>query len=180
VTTTAVEPIVGPIRGFRWWRVTGSSLASPWRGDLRWAPDDNKASCLGRRWLHRWKQSDVPHERGVPESGCSCGFYGLLDPPDRRWDGPSSWPLSVSLSGGPISLVFGVIAGSGRVLLAQHGWRAERARVDALFVPRSRTPSNQLLEVVEAYGTPLYRDLDELYEERGPDPLTVDLAGLPA
>jgi hypothetical protein len=171
-----VEPVVGEVRGYRWWRLTGSWLTSPWRGDIRWGRNDNVASCLGRRWLLRWKPHGVPHERGIPETDCSCGFYAMLQAPVEGVDGPGCWPLNPSLSGGPIALVFGVVRGCGRVVLGQYGWRAERAQVDALYVPVARTPTDGLVAVAQFYGAPIYRDLDAMCEERGPDDWTMDLA----
>jgi hypothetical protein len=100
----------------------------------------------------------------------------MLQAPAEGVDGPGCWPLNPSLSGGPIALVFGVVRGSGRVVLGQYGWRAERARVDALFVPPSRTPFDLLRTAAESYGAPIYRDLGALCEERGPDAWTMDLA----
>jgi hypothetical protein len=171
-----VEPVVGEVRGYRWWRSTGGSLTSPWRGDVRWGRDDNLASCLGRRWLLRWKPHGVPHDRGIPETDCSCGFYAMDQAPVVGLDGPGCWPLNPSLSGGPISLVFGVVRGSGRVILGQQGWRAERARVDALYVPVPRTPADGLVAASEWYEAPIYRDLGAMCDERGPDAWTMDLA----
>ena len=168
--------VVGAIRGFRWWRLSGSWLISPWRGDVRWTREDNLASCLGRRLLLRWKQHGLPHERGIPEADCSCGFYAMLQAPIDGWNVPGSWPLNPSLSGGPISLVFGVCQGFGRVILGEYGWRAQHARVDALYVPASRTPTDLVRGASEAYDAPIYRDLDSLRAERGPDDWTMDLA----
>ena len=177
---SVAEPIVGAVRGFRWWRLTGTWLTSPWRGDVRWTREDNVASCLGRRWLLRWKQHGVPHDRGVPEPECSCGFYAMLQAPAEGVESPGCWPLNPSLSAGPIALVFGVVKGSGRVILGEYGWRSEHAKVDALYVPPARTPSDLLLDVAETYGADIYRDLPAMCEERGPDSLTMDLARLSA
>jgi hypothetical protein len=174
------EPIVGAVRGFRWWRINGSWLISPWRGDVRWARDDNVASCLGRRWFLRWKEHGGHHERGVPDPECSCGFYAMLRTPSDGIDPPGCWPLNPSLSGGPVSLVFGAVRGSGRVILGEYGWRAEHAQVDALYVPLSRTTSGAIEIVAESYRAPIYRDLPTLCDERGPDTLTMDLAQLPS
>jgi hypothetical protein len=170
------EPVVGAVRGFRWWRLTGSWLTSPWRGDVRWGRNDNVATCLGRRWLLRWKPHGVPHDRGVPETECSCGFYAMLRAPGDGVDAPGCWPLNPALSGGPIALVFGVVRGAGRVVVGQYGWRAERACIDALYVPPSRTPADPLTAAAASYGVPIYRDLGSLCSERGPDDWTIDLA----
>jgi len=173
------EPLIGAIGGFRWWRVSGRWLTSPWRGDVRWERDGNAASCLGRRWLLRWRPHGVLHARGIPESGCSCGFYAMLQAPTDAVEMQSAWPLNPSLSGGPISLVFGAVRGTGRVVLGEYGWRAERARVDALYLPPSRGASERFETVAETYGVPIYRDLGELAREHGPDAWTRELARLP-
>jgi hypothetical protein len=175
----SAEPLVGAIRGFRWWRLSGSWLTSPWRGEFRWARDGNAASCLGRRLLLRWRPHGVPHGRGIPESACSCGFYAMLQAPIDGVEAPVTWPLNPSLSGGPISLVFGAVRGTGRVILGEYGWRAERARVDALYLPPWRHPSEPFQTVADAYDVPIYQDLRTLSEERGPDAWTRDLARLP-
>ncbi len=72
--------------------------------------------------------------------------------------------------------MFGVVRGSGRVILGQYGWRAEHARVDALYVPQTRALSGPLASTAAAYGAPIYRDLIALCGERGPDAFTMDLA----
>jgi hypothetical protein len=100
----------------------------------------------------------------------------MLQAPVEGVDGPGCWPLNPTLSGGPIALVFGVVRGSGRVVLGQYGWRAARAQVDALYVPPTRTPGDLLIAAAESYRAPIYRDLDALSEERGPDAWTMDLA----
>jgi hypothetical protein len=100
----------------------------------------------------------------------------MLQAPADGVDSPGCWPLNPSLSGGPIALVFGVVRGTGRIILGQYGWRAEHARVDSLYVPRTRTLSDPLASAAESYGAPIYRDLVALCGERGPDPLTMDLA----
>jgi hypothetical protein len=174
-----VEPVIGSIRGFRWWRLSGTWLASPWRGDVRWSPDGTFATCLGRRWLLRCSSDLATHERGVPARDCSCGFYAMLQAPTNGVDVPGSWPLNPSLSGGPMSLVFGTVRGSGRVLLGEHGWRAERADVDALYIPPSRIPSDPLETAAATYKVRVYDDLGELCEERGPEAWVMDLARAP-
>jgi hypothetical protein len=72
--------------------------------------------------------------------------------------------------------VFGVVRGSGRIILGQYGWRAEHARVDSLYVPQTRALPDPLASTADAYGAPIYRDLIALCGERGPDPLTMELA----
>jgi hypothetical protein len=100
----------------------------------------------------------------------------MLQAPADGVASPGCWPLNPSLSGGPIALVFGVVRGTGRIILGQYGWRAEHARVDAIYVPQTRTLSDPLARTAEAYGAPIYRDLMGLCSERGPDPMTMDLA----
>src|SRR6266540_3405038 len=97
-----VLPLVGSLRGFRWWRCAGNAdLMSPWRGPVRWEPGENEASCLARRGMMGWKMAKSPHPRGCPADGCECGFYGLHALP-RLHEGTeiSIWEIDAESSGG--------------------------------------------------------------------------------
>lgn len=167
-----VVPIVGSVRGFRWWRLSGDAgLLSPWRGPVRWRPGDNEASCLARRGIFGWKTARTPHPHGCPARGCECGFYALHALPELN-AGPDRaiWEIDVATSGGRHGLVLGVVAGTGRILIGTEGWRARFGRILALFAGPMNTIHTRELGIVAAdYGVPLYRDLDAIVSEWGPD-----------
>ncbi len=107
--------VPGVLRGFRCWalplpgarQARGLPLASIRRPGLRWT-QPMRAGC----------DVDPDHEAaGAPVHGCTCGLYA--------WYLPRN---AVVLPG----TVFGVIEASGRVLMADRGFRAERARVRAV------------------------------------------------
>jgi hypothetical protein len=170
--------VPGSVRGYRWWRFQPGSavLFSPYRCRVRWETEQTNAECLGtRRWVG-WRQTDVEHAKGAPEVACTCGFYGLwamqADPP-----GPELlWNMHVGISGGP-GLILGVVEGTGRVLLGTEGWRAQRARVAALFVsPRLPRVPKVLEDISCRYGVPMYRNLRAIQSEWGPDEEQLRLA----
>jgi hypothetical protein len=152
---------------------------SPWRGNARWGPGENRAGCLGqRRFFVKWAEASLPHPLGAPERRCSCGFYGLLDLPGGS--DPTAQPvLDPSMSGGPVRLVFGVVEAYGRVLIGQRGWRAECARVSALFAASGSALERLVDAAASWYEVPVYRDLSLLAQEWGPDDRIRELA-LPA
>jgi hypothetical protein len=172
-----VVPIVGSVRGFRWWRLSGNAeLLSPWRGPVCWRPGENEASCLARRGMFGWKTSRAPHPRGCPATGCECGFYALHSLPELN-DGldRAIWEIDTATSGGRHGLVLGVVAGSGRVLIGTEGWRARSGRILALFAgPMVTSHTREMGIAAAAYGVPLYRDLDAIVSEWGPDRAEVD------
>lgn len=172
-----VVPIVGSVRGFRWWRLSGDAdLLSPWRGPVCWRPGENEASCLARRGMFGWKVAKTPHPRGCPAAGCECGFYALHSLPEMN-DGldRAIWEIETATSGGRHGLVLGVVAGYGRVLIGTEGWRARFGRILALFAgPTVTNHTREMGVAAAAYRVPLYRDLDAIVSEWGPDRAVVD------
>jgi hypothetical protein len=171
-----VVPLVGSIRGFRWWRVgEAADLLSPWRGPVRWGPGENEAACLARRGFFGWKMGRTPHPRGCPASDCECGFYALHSLPELN-DGAdkSIWEIDALTSGGRHGLVLGITEGYGRVLIGTAGWRARFARVLALFAGCTTGDRTRDIRIAaNGYAVPLYHDLSAFVSEWGPDRETV-------
>jgi len=165
------EPVVGPIRGYRWWRVTPDGwLESPWYSHTRWLPDRNLAECRspGRRLMRRgWRKR---HPSGVPGRGCGCGFYGLHRVPEPDDCSGKLWEMDPTTWSGAKGFIFGVIAAWGRVLVGTEGWRAERGHPVALYVPNgSRIATDGRLPLVLShYRAALVSSLDELIGEWAP------------
>jgi hypothetical protein len=175
------EPIVGSVRGFRWWRLSADTeLLSPWRGPVRWKHGENEASCLARQGMFGWRMSRAPHPRGCPATACECGFYALHALPSPNGDlDRAIWEIDTATSGGRHGLVLGIVAGYGRVLIGTAGWRSQFARILALFAgPTVTDHTRQLGAAAATYEVPLYRDLDVLVSEWGPD--RADVASLTA
>lgn len=167
-----VLPLVGAIRGFRWWRLgADGDLLSPWRGPIRWERGPNEASCLARRGMFGWKMGRTPHPNGCPAAECECGFYGLHSLPEiNEGLDKSIWEIDAASSGGRHGLVLGVAEGFGRVLIGTAGWRARFGQILALFAgPGGHHHSHELQMAAEAYDVPVYRDLRAFSAEWGPD-----------
>jgi hypothetical protein len=123
-----------------------------------------------------WKMSRAPHPRGCPATGCECGFYALHSLPELN-DGLNRaiWEIDTATSGGRHRLVLGIVAGSGPVLVGTEGWRARFGRVLALFAgPTVTSHTREMGVAAAAYDVPLYRDLDALVSEWGPDRAEVE------
>ena len=170
---TEALPMIGSIRGYRWWRVGPSGeLLSPWRGPIRWSSGENEAACLGRRAMFGWKMAKAPHPNGTPSVGCECGYYALHSLPELNdTPGRSIWEIDAETSGGRHGLVLGIVEGYGRVLIGTAGWRSRFARILALF-SAGRPPSIDraaMEDIAARYEVPLYRDLPALATEWGPD-----------
>jgi hypothetical protein len=174
---TEFVPIVGSVRGFRWWRLSGSAkLLSPWRGPVCWRAGQNEASCLARRGMIGWRMSRTPHPQGCPATRCECGFYALHSLPELNGGFDRAiWEIDTATSGGRHGLVLGIVAGYGRVLFGTQGWRARFAQILALYAGPTVTDHTREMGAAAAeYGVPLYRDLDAIVSEWGPDRTLVD------
>jgi hypothetical protein len=123
-----------------------------------------------------WKTSKAPHPRGCPEITCECGFYGLHSIPAlNESPGRSIWEIDAGSSGGRHGLVLGIVEGYGRVLVGTAGWRARFGRVLALyaFTELHDAPRPPVEEIADRYAVPLYRSLDAMAAEWGPDRETI-------
>jgi hypothetical protein len=178
---SAVTPLVGPIRGYRWWGVQGDGwLFSAWFREGRWSAAANQAECLGRgRWRRcQWARR---HPHGVPGWDCGCGFHALSSPPSADEDATAVWPWQTEAGrSGDEDLVFGVVQGWGRVTVGTRGWRAQYARPLALWVrpdsPLAGDPRMQSL--ARRYPVPILGDLGVLISEWGPDARAEELVRL--
>lgn len=176
---SAVELVIGGLRGYRWWRLDAEGwLLSPWRGRHRWAPGVNHAACLFKRRFTKWRPSTSPHPLGSPSIECDCGFYALHTiPPPRNHPSRFGWEVGVDASGDRrLGLVFGVAAAHGRVLVGTDGWRAEMARPIALLWGSEHDMDGRFESMQARYALPTYRQAPALAEEWGPDEVERDLS----
>ena len=109
---------LGPLRGYRLWRVADGLLHSPARGDA-WLPlEPFRARC---------PHATVLDERRLPHARCTCGIYATRHLstvlPQRNL------PLSGRFSG----WIIGEVRLWGRVFEHEHGWRAEWAYPIGLY-----------------------------------------------
>lgn len=154
--------LTAAVLGFRGWRVAPSGLLMSASADDGWIPGDNTATCP--RGMHK-----------APQAGCGCGLYAHYE--------LDSVPSSVNFGGNAGGILVGAVAGWGRVILHPDGWRAELAKVIALF---RQGPADALERSEALYGAPVLAgpwelpaiDAEEVPkhmrpEEEAPDPDTV-------
>jgi hypothetical protein len=169
MTFDGLECVVGEIRGFRWWQVTPRGwLRSPWHWRGRWDLGDNVAMCVR---ADRWSQPPFfPHPESTPNIDCACGFYALHDiPTSSLKEFRHTWEMAATTSGTRHGLVFGVAGGHGHMLIGTRGWRAEVARVLALYLGPEGRSTRRLNVASRRYDVPIYGNLDALVAEWGPE-----------
>lgn len=113
--------VPGGLRGYRMWDTRGALLTAVSHA-VDWTVPEHTATCVRNAPYQVWfsgrpifESADAPHV--VPGEACTCGIYGWYRPDEAR------------LHQGD---VFGVVEATGRVLLGDFGFRAERARIVAL------------------------------------------------
>jgi hypothetical protein len=156
---TGSELAVGaPLLGWREWTLTDGGLHGA-QGRL-WTPGVNAARCHGRHATvlqvldKALAAVGIDTPRHTVEPWCTCGLYSWKRP-DRI--------------GARSTKVAGVVELWGRVLVGEHGYRAQYAQVAAVCGPpgsdgtgRPAGPGRTELAVVAArYGVPHFQTLDE-------------------
>jgi hypothetical protein len=101
-----VPLVPGGLRGYRAWMYGGPNGFRSYNFDYFWKPGINDAGC---------SLSIDPH---APGPNCQCGLYA-------RYKHVEEWSRSTP--------VFGVIEASGRIILGTEGFRAEKARILAVW-----------------------------------------------
>lgn len=164
--------VVGPLHGYRYWRVewehgqpvlrslyraTVWPSQTPLQATCETKPD--RLSALVRRILHRESALHV-----APTLGCECGIYGFA-----RFERAEQLEISPQCQRGIFGehwQVAGVVMLWGRVVQHERGYRAEYARpVKLLAVPglaQGRGIRDLLDAVAQRYGLDVVRDADKL------------------
>lgn len=148
--TASVPDAVGPVVGWRYWRITNDGrLASLGGGREVWIPGQPfRARCRHARldpFDERWRLVDggawTPH--GAPEERCTCGLYAARDLTALR----SRHLLGLRfMAAGEVSLW-------GKVIPARLGYRAELAYPRSIFIIRGHGDYHR--ERLGAYGAPV-------------------------
>jgi hypothetical protein len=178
---------VGEIIGYRWWQVV---VAPCWEVNVGrlvgqvapWNPGVNEAKCLKvtvsdyRVWPPQevWRESFHKPPVEYPEP-CGCGYWAY-------WSPGCSNPLGVMSPFGHSA--FGVIRASGRVVIGEKGFRAEKAEILAVtFGDELRcdcplcslrgtydAPSPRLAhQIMKDYDIPVLGSREQLLSEYPPD-----------
>jgi len=140
---------IEPVIGWRVWRTRtsndGTALVSAFH-DHRW-PFRQHADAVCHAFKLPWRNRHL-----APEEGCRCGIYGVAA--ETFAQGSSSL--------GPPGVYFpvlGPVAMWGKVVVTRHGWRAEFAYPQQLFVPvlgRRRHAARRLADNLASYGVPVH------------------------
>lgn len=160
--TGDAQLVPAELRGYRMWRLRGRELVATNSFNGPW---DVEMTAVCRRLSFAAASSEPVTEHDAPHDGCGCGIYGWYRPDSTR------------LHRGD---VFGVVAASGRVLLGDHGFRAERARILGIVIDVEREP--YLLPVAEHWllerRVPVFARRQDLVDAFPPEDVS-ELLGRP-
>jgi len=138
--------LIGPVVGFRAWRLVDGRLLSPyipcrWEGRTMHAEcwPANRSLTKGRGWLNE------PHP--VPHADCQCGIYAYHQPGARSYYGEFEW-------------VEGVVTAWGRIVTHRDGLRAEHARIETLALPADPRRRTRIEAVAARFGVPVVESVE--------------------
>jgi hypothetical protein len=131
--------VAGECRGYRAWRLSSDGHLGALSGIHLWMSATDEATC------HLWQAPHVRVDHPAPFTGCTCGLYAYY----RATTVPPS-----------TGQVFGVVAVTGRVILATRGMKAERMTILALVTDYAA--------LGERYGVPIYPSREALLSDYPP------------
>lgn len=102
---------VGEMYGHRVFNVYNNDILSPVQGDFTWQDGVNVSKCRSCSAKRR--------------AGCFCGFYAYYDYRDQGFSGD----------------VHGVIRGYGMVDKGELGFKAEKAEIESIYIPKHLIPA---------------------------------------
>lgn len=120
------------------------------------------ANCEGGKRVTRdpsgfYVQEDFSHqETASPHPECTCGIYAFY---------------KASRASNYFGIIGGAVAASGTIVPGTKGFRAERARIEALTVLRNRFREPELLEETlrsKYHGVPIFSNWESLVKEFPP------------
>lgn len=150
----------GEVRGYRWWNLS----VPPWVvgvgteeydeakrryfGSLRepgvltgansqpWKPGRNEAVCTRMAFAD---SQHLMHQPPEVREDCGCGFWAYFSPDLRVGEvlgmSPANRPPVTHDGSSYVIPVFGVIRGTGRVIIGEKGFRSQYAEITGLCVP---------------------------------------------
>jgi len=155
-----IEASNQPIVGYRCWlvepvedgyRLSGVLVPAPWAA----APGAwTEAACLPSGESIMAHSSRHPRFR-VPDRDCSCGLHAYHS---LAIGGFEFGPEQSRLWDEPLGIVWGVVAGAGRTVISEDGWRAQLARPVAMVSGSGR--ESHVRGVSEQLGIPIARHPD--------------------
>ena len=143
------------VAGVRTWRVANTMWAR--MGGYLWSW--SMLDCW--RKGEEWKQAECRVGHRIPGDDCRCGIWTFFDPQTMTKElSPLSRP------GEPYEYVSGIIGAGGDIVVNELGFRAQYAKVLAIFSDEWPTPKE---EIAMMYHCPVLvpNDYDAFCDERG-------------
>jgi hypothetical protein len=159
---TGTPDYIQPIAGVRIWRVAPNLLSQ--HMGLLWAPGMIEPWPTGKEVAARCAGHP---DHAPPDDYCGCGIYAFYNPV-LAFEA-NYWPIEGD--GFYNRLVAGVVGAAGEVIVAEYGWKAARATVEAIFfdgAPDDALPLPRDI-IADAYGVPVIDtdDYEAFCEEAG-------------
>jgi hypothetical protein len=139
----------GRAAGVRTWRLANTTWAK--MGGWLWS------LAMTDCWRKNveWKEAECRQGHRIPDEECMCGIWAFFDPQTMQEEfGSLAIHLLRRMTPEPerYEQVTGVIMADGDIVIHQKGFRAQFAKVAAIFDDPFPTPNQ---EIAKSYGCPL-------------------------
>jgi hypothetical protein len=137
----------GLVAGVRTWRLANTMWAK--MGGWLWSLAMTDCWRKGEEW----KEAECRHGHRIPGDDCMCGIWAFFDVETmERQFGPVFTAAPAAPGGERYAHVSGIIGAGGDLVEHEHGFRAQYAKVMAIFEDELPTPKR---EIAEMYHCPI-------------------------
>lgn len=144
---------IGEVMGYRWWKLAipagmaGYEMAPVYRvedhplqgaNSKSWYNGVNEAACApSYLWGYTGSNRSFQHEPPEYRESCACGFWAYFDPDIRVEHVLGGLDRAVANNMGEFAQipVYGVVRGTGRVIIGEKGFRSQYAEILGLAIP---------------------------------------------
>jgi len=141
VSEAPIPDYLGLVVGVRTWRLANTMWAR--MGGWLWSVAMTDCWCKGEEW----KEAECRKGHRIPGDECMCGIWAFFDVETMEREFGPVFTTGMAWTGEHYEHVSGIIGAGGDIVEHELGFRAQYAKVLAIFEDELATPKREIAEM---------------------------------